>query len=156
MTDCSCPYFIFFFCFFFLMIRRPPRSTLFPYTTLFRSAQFINWFAHASAARGSTRWRKIGIALFKLWHAVLGHAPPDVNAMVLATASRDGQPSARTVLLKGADPRGFIFFTNYDSRKGQELAENPNASLVFYWPDLERQVCIAGMVTKVPREESDA
>jgi len=119
-------------------------------------AQFINWFAHASAARGSTRWRKIGIALFKLWHAVLGHAPPDVNAMVLATASRDGQPSARTVLLKGADERGFIFFTNYDSRKGRELAENPNASLVFYWPDLERQVCVSGMVTKVPREESDA
>ena len=119
-------------------------------------AQFSNWFAQASAARGGTRWRKIGIALFKLWHAILGHAPPDVNAMVLGTATRDGRPSVRTVLLKGTDQRGFVFFTNYDSRKGQELSENPLASLVFYWPDLERQVCVAGAVTKLPREESEA
>jgi pyridoxamine 5'-phosphate oxidase len=119
-------------------------------------AQFTHWFADASAARGGSRWRKIGIALFKLWHALLGHAPADVNAMVLATVAKDGRPSARTVLLKGADHRGFIFFTNYDSRKGRELAENPNASLVFYWPDLERQVCIAGTVTQLSREESAA
>jgi len=118
-------------------------------------AQFSNWFDHARATRGGSRWRKIGIALFKLWHAILGHAPADVNAMVLATATKDGRPSARTVLLKGADQRGFIFFTNYDSRKGRELAENPNATLVFYWPDLERQVCVAGTVTKLPREESE-
>src|SRR6185295_20084381 len=102
--------------------------------------QFTNWFAHVTSARGATRYRKIGIALFKLWHAILGHAPADVNAMVLATATKDGCPSARTVLLKGVDPRGFIFFTNYDSRKGQELAQNPKAALNFYWYSQERQV----------------
>ena len=64
-------------------------------------------------------------------------------------------PSARTVFLKGLDERGFIFFTNYDSRKGRELAENPNAALVFYWQELERQVCIAGAVNKTSREESE-
>jgi len=119
-------------------------------------AQFQSWFGQASAAQSGSRWRQVGIALYKLWHALLGHAPVDVNAMVLATVSRDGQPSARTVLLKGVDPRGFIFFTNYGSRKGHELAENPNASLVFYWPNLERQVCVGGKVTKLPREESEA
>jgi pyridoxamine 5'-phosphate oxidase len=119
-------------------------------------AQFQKWFRHAAAHHSGSRWRKIGIALFKLWHAVLGHPPADVNAMVLATATSTGQPSARTVLLKGVDPRGFIFFTNYDSRKGQELAENPNAALVFYWPELERQVCVAGAVTKLPIAESEA
>src|SRR5688572_16178274 len=118
--------------------------------------QFQNWFGQASAARQGCRWRKIGIALFKLWHAILGHAPADVNAMVLATTTRDGQPSARTVLLKGVDERGFVFFTNYDSRKGQELSENPTGALVFYWPDLERQVCVAGTVTKLPAAESEA
>ena len=116
-------------------------------------AQFEHWFA--AAATGS-RWRKIGIALYKLWHAILGHSPADVNAMTLATVDRAGRPSTRTVLLKGADERGFVFYTNYDSRKGQELAENPNAALTFYWPDLERQVCVAGMVTKLPAAESDA
>lgn len=118
--------------------------------------QFENWFGQASAAAHGGRWRKIGIALFNLWHAVLGHAPADVNAMVLATTTKDGRPSARTVLLKGLDERGFIFFTNYDSRKGQELADNPNAALVFYWPELERQVCVAGKVTKLPAAESEA
>ena len=68
---------------------------------------------------------------------------------------QNGIPSARTVLLKGLDERGFIFFTNYDSRKGRELAQNPNAALVFYWQELERQVCIAGSVTKTSREESE-
>lgn len=119
-------------------------------------AQFQHWFSHAAATRSGSRWRKIGIALFKLWHAILGHAPADVNAMVLATTNIAGQPSARTVLLKGVDPRGFIFFTNYDSRKGRELSENPNAALVFYWPELERQVCVAGKVTKLPVAESEA
>ena len=116
-------------------------------------AQFNSWFAQASAGG---RWRKIGIALFKLWHAILGHSPADVNAMVLATVDKSGKPSTRTVLLKGVDERGFVFFTNSDSRKGLELAENPNAALTFYWPDLERQVCVAGMVTKLPAAESDA
>ena len=109
-------------------------------------AQFNQWFAQAASG---SRWRKIGIALYKLWHAVLGHAPIDVNAMVLATVDKAGRPSTRAVLLKGVDERGFIFFTNYDSRKGRELAENPNAALTFYWPDLERQVCVAGTVEQI-------
>ena len=115
--------------------------------------QFRRWFDQAS---GGSRWRKIGIALYKLWHAVLGHTPIDVNAMALATVDRDGRPSNRMVLLKGVDERGFIFYTNYDSRKGLELADNPNAALTFYWPDLERQVCLAGKVSRLPREESEA
>ncbi len=77
------------------------------------------------------------------------------NAMTLATATRDGRPSAREVLLKGFDDRGFVFFTNYDSRKGRELAENPRAALHFCWKELERQVCIEGEVTRVPAAESD-
>ena len=76
--------------------------------------------------------------------------------MVLATVSRDGRPSTRNVLLKGVDERGFVFYTNYDSRKGCELAENPAAALTFYWPDLERQVCVAGTVSKVTVKESEA
>lgn len=116
-------------------------------------AQFQTWFAAAAAQSGS-RWRKLGIALYKLWHALLGHAPADVNAMTLATVDAQGRPSTRTVLLKGADARGFIFFTNYDSRKGQELAGNPNAALTLYWPELERQVCVAGTVSKLPVAES--
>jgi len=78
------------------------------------------------------------------------------NAMTLATSDREGIPSARTVLLKGVDGRGFTFFTNYESLKGRDLAANPHASLVFPWLELERQVIIAGTVTKVSREESDA
>ena len=101
------------------------------------------------------RWRKIGIALFKLWHAILGHSPADVNAMVLSTVDKNGRPSPRNVLLKGVDERGFIFFTNYDSRKGNELAENPNAALTFYWADLERQICVAGPVEKIAQAESE-
>jgi pyridoxamine 5'-phosphate oxidase len=115
-------------------------------------AQFNSWFAHASEG---SRWRKIGIALYKLWHAILDHSPAEVNAMVLATVDKSGRPSSRNVLLKGVDERGFIFFTNHDSRKGLELAENPNAALTFYWPDLERQVCVAGSVGKISREESE-
>jgi pyridoxamine 5'-phosphate oxidase len=80
----------------------------------------------------------------------------DVNAATLATADKSGKPSARIILLKGLDERGFIFFTNYDSRKGRELAKNPNASLVFYWQQLERQVCIAGLIEKISCEESEA
>lgn len=118
--------------------------------------QFQNWFGHANATQAGSRWRKIGIALFKLWHALLGHAPADTNAMVLATADKEGTPSARTVLLKGVDERGFVFYTNYDSRKGRELTENPSAALVFYWAELERQICVAGTVTRLPAAESEA
>jgi pyridoxamine 5'-phosphate oxidase len=118
--------------------------------------QFQGWFAQATAAQSAGRWRRIGIALFKLWHALLGHAPADVNAMTLATVDASGRPSTRTVLLKGTDARGFIFFTNYDSRKSRELAANPNAALTFYWPELERQVCVGGKVSKLPVAESEA
>jgi pyridoxamine 5'-phosphate oxidase len=76
------------------------------------------------------------------------------NAMTLATASADGRPSARIVLLKGLDERGFVFYSNYESRKGTELAQNPRASLVFWWEPLERQVRITGDVERLPEDES--
>lgn len=78
------------------------------------------------------------------------------NLSTLATATRDGRPSARTVLLKSYDTRGFTFFTNYLSRKGRELTENPRAALVFWWDRLERQVVIEGAVSRVTPEEADA
>lgn len=80
---------------------------------------------------------------------------PEPTAMTIATADKSGQPSARTVLLKSFDERGFIFCTNYLSQKGTELAENPHACIVFFWKELERQVLIRGTVTKVPRAESE-
>lgn len=95
--------------------------------------QFRTWFDEAVAAKA--------------------HEP---NVMTLATASRTGVPSARIVLLKDVDDRGFSFFTNYQSRKGQDLESNPLAAMVFYWPELERQVRIDGTVERVSVEESDA
>ena len=95
--------------------------------------QFQKWFGEAEAAK-----------------------IPEPNAMVLATASREGRPSSRVVLLKGLDGRGFVFYTNYDSRKGRALEANPHASLLFSWLPLERQVEIVGTVTKVAPEESAA
>lgn len=77
------------------------------------------------------------------------------NAMTLATATPDGKPSARIVLLKGFDERGFVFYTNYEGRKARELEQNPNCSLVFYWGELERQVRIEGRSVRVPDAESD-
>jgi pyridoxamine 5'-phosphate oxidase len=78
------------------------------------------------------------------------------NAMMLATASPEGEPSARVVLLKGFDERGFVFFSNYESAKGRDLDSNPRAALTFYWPSLERQVRIAGRAERTSREESRA
>ena len=78
------------------------------------------------------------------------------TAMTLATSTRDGRPSSRTVLLKGVDAQGFVFFTNYESRKGRELAENPRAALTFWWGPLERQVSVTGAVARVSAQESDA
>ena len=78
------------------------------------------------------------------------------NAMTLATADRQARPAARIVLLKGFDERGFVFFTNYESRKGRDLAENPRAALNFHWPWLERQIQIEGNVARVPHDESQA
>jgi pyridoxamine 5'-phosphate oxidase len=117
--------------------------------------QFESWFRDATGEQSQSRWRKIGIALHKLWSAILNHRPADSNAMTLATVDKSGKPSTRTVLLKSVDERGFIFFTNFDSRKGRELAENPNAALTFFWSDLERQVCVAGTVTRLPLAESE-
>ncbi|HEX3125726.1 MAG TPA: pyridoxamine 5'-phosphate oxidase [Thermoanaerobaculia bacterium] len=82
--------------------------------------------------------------------------PNDFTSMVLATADRSGRPSARVVLLKACDERGFVFYSNYGSRKGRELEENPRASLVFYWKDFDRQVRVEGPIEKIAREESEA
>ena len=94
---------------------------------------------------------------FRAWFsAAIAADIRDVNAMTLATATPEGKPSARIVLLKGLDERGFSFFTNYDSDKGRDLAANPYAALVFYWLKLERQVRISGPVERTSREDSAA
>jgi len=94
---------------------------------------------------------------FEKWfHEAEAAKVPEPNAMVCSLANRGGAPSSRVVLLKGFDARGFVFYTNYESRKGRELADNPRASLLFPWITLERQVIIEGHVARLPREESDA
>ncbi|HVF18736.1 MAG TPA: pyridoxamine 5'-phosphate oxidase [Mycobacteriales bacterium] len=94
---------------------------------------------------------------FDLWFAdAVATGVPDPNAMTASTAGADGVVSARTVLLKGADARGFVFATNYRSRKGAEVAANPHAALTFYWRELERQVCVDGAARRTTRAESDA
>jgi pyridoxamine 5'-phosphate oxidase len=94
---------------------------------------------------------------FRKWfREIVAAEVTEPNAMVLATVDGSGQPSTRVVLLKAVDERGFSFFTNYDSRKGRELASNPRASLTFPWIALERQVCVNGSVIKLSREESAA
>ena len=94
---------------------------------------------------------------FRAWFdQALAAGLPEPNAMTLATATPDGRPSARMVLIKGVDERGFIFFTNYASRKGRELSDNPYAALVFYWPELERQIRIEGQVEQIASADSDA
>ena len=94
---------------------------------------------------------------FAAWYdAAVAAGVPEPEAMTLSTATADGRPSARVVLLRGFDARGFCFFSNYDSRKGRELAANPHAALTFHWPDLERQVRIEGMVERTTAAESDA
>ena len=92
----------------------------------------------------------------KWWQQVIDSQITEPNAMTLATASADGMPTARVVLLKGFDDEGFVFFTNYNSYKGLQLSENPRACLVFHWKELERQVRIIGLVEPVPATESDA
>jgi pyridoxamine 5'-phosphate oxidase len=95
--------------------------------------------------RQFTRW----------WDEATRSQLAEANAMTLATADREGRPSARAVLLKGYDANGFVFFTNYDSRKGRELADNPRAALLFFWSELERQVRVEGTVEQVAPVESD-
>ena len=96
-------------------------------------------------------------ARFQAWLAAAEASEPnDPNAMTLATATADGRPSARMVLLKGVDDRGFVFYTNRESRKGGELAENPHAALLFHWKSLRRQVRVEGPVEEVSAAESDS
>jgi pyridoxamine 5'-phosphate oxidase len=96
------------------------------------------------------------VAQFSLWWDEATTAQVrEANAMTLATADADGKPAARTVLLKSFDQSGFVFFTNYESRKGAELAENARAALLFFWPELERQVRIDGTVLRTSERESD-
>jgi len=89
------------------------------------------------------------------WNEAVKSDIEEVNAMTLATASCDGLPSARIVLLKDFDEKGFVFYTNYNSFKGQQLAENPRGCLVFFWKELERQVRITGLIMKTASSESD-
>jgi len=91
----------------------------------------------------------------KWWKEALDSSIDEVNAMTLATADNHRKPSARIVLLKNYDDRGFVFFTNYLSRKGREIDENPLATLLFFWKELERQVRIEGTITKIDDKESD-
>jgi pyridoxamine 5'-phosphate oxidase len=97
------------------------------------------------------------IRQFQRWFdAAVAAAHPEPNAMAVATAAPDGAPSARMTLLKGLDARGFVFYTNYESRKGAELTANPRAALIFFWVLLERQVRVEGRVERVSAAESDA
>lgn len=97
------------------------------------------------------------ISQFREWFKLaVEREPSEANAMALATSDGDGRPSARVVLLKELDTHGFVFFTNYESRKGRELTENPQAALVFYWPSQHRQVRVEGRIEKVSAAESDA
>lgn len=92
----------------------------------------------------------------KWWAEAVNSKIEEVNAMTLATVTREGMPAARIVLLKGLTPEGFVFYTNYLSNKGKELSENPKAALVFFWKELERQIRVEGTVEKVSEEDSDA
>jgi pyridoxamine 5'-phosphate oxidase len=97
------------------------------------------------------------LALFHQWfEQAVAAELTEPNAMTLATATREGVPSARAVLLKALDPRGFTFFSNYESRKAEEIAENPRAALLFLWHAMERQVRVEGSVEKLSDEESEA
>lgn len=95
--------------------------------------------------------------MFQQWlDLAIAENLPEPNAMVVATAALDAKPSARVLLLRGVDERGFVFFTNYSSRKGKELKDNPFATLVFFWQPLHRQIRIEGRVERINAQESDA
>ncbi len=94
---------------------------------------------------------------FKDWfNEALDSEVTEPNAMILAIAAKSGIPSLRTVLLKGVDPKGFVFYTNYQSRKGQEIEENPHVSVLFFWPQLQRQIRIAGILSKTDPTVSES
>ena len=96
------------------------------------------------------------VEMFRIWfEQVEGIHPFESTAMTLSTTSKDGKPSSRVVLLKGYDENGFVFYTNYESRKGREIEENPYGSLNFYWPSQERQVRINGKLRKVSRSKTE-
>lgn len=96
-------------------------------------------------------------AQFARWFSEAATAPvPEPNAMTLATCGADGVPAARIVLLKGYDAEGFVFYTNYASAKARAIDANPNVALLFFWPELERQIRVAGRASKVARAESEA
>jgi len=92
----------------------------------------------------------------KWWDEAIRSDIDEVNAMTVATASADGIPSARIILLKGYDENGFVFFTNYSSAKGKEIEQNPNVALLFFWKELERQIRITGTIEKINAHESDS
>jgi pyridoxamine 5'-phosphate oxidase len=111
----------------------------------YKLKSFTETDANADAIKQFTAW----------WDDAVKSEIDEVNAFTFATATKDGNPSARIVLLKGFDKKGFVFFTNYKSHKGKILAENPNACMVFFWKELERQIRIEGIIEKVSAKESD-
>ena len=117
----------------------------------------LHWNLTQSPRLSERTFHPDPIQQFRRWFRAVERARlTEPNAMTLATTKRSGRPSARMVLLKGVDKRGFLFFTNYESRKGRELTENSYAALVFYWREVNRQVRITGRVSKLPAAESDA
>lgn len=120
---------------------------------------------HVPAMRISYELNQLGdkdvdpdpIAQFRLWFdEVCATDIAEANAMVISTVGEDCRPSSRTVLMKGFDERGVVFFTNYASQKGREIEANPHVSVLFYWPSVQRQVRWSGVATRVPASESDA
>jgi pyridoxamine 5'-phosphate oxidase len=114
-------------------------------STVIKAAELDEQNADASPIRQFQKW----------YGEAMGCGMPMADAMTLCTATADGKPSARMVLLKGVDESGFVFYTNYQSRKARELEANPFAALVFYWEPLERQVRVEGEVARIPAAESD-
>jgi len=111
---------------------------------------------YASAALSENSVKADPIKQFGIWFdEAQAVEVPERNAMTLATATHDGRPSARIVLLKGFDDKGFVFYTNYLSRKGKEIGKNPIGALIFFWPSLERQIRIEGNIEKISKEDSE-
>jgi len=129
---------------------------MFGYDLLFTERNIALADYNAPALRENDADRNPFVQFDRWFRAALEAQLPESNAMTLATATPDGRPSARMVLLKGYDTRGFVFYTNYESRKGGELAANPRAALILFWPQLHQQIRIEGRVERVTEAESDA